>query len=300
MHGLDELRHRLSGGVTPAMATPLMDDGHQVNPAGIPPLVEFLIAAGVRGLFVGGTTGEGILLSMEQRRRLHEETVKAVAGRVPVLLHVGAIENVTAVRLAGHAREIGADGVVAVAPYFYPIHEAARLDYFRAVAAGAPEMPFLAYDIPHMAVNGVSPAMLKQMGDTIPNFAGVKTSHGDAQHIRALIDAAPAGTLVLAGNERIALGSLALGANGLISGLSTAVPEPFVALTQAFTAGNLSAAQATQQQINRLLDLIPAGARIGAIKQVLVDRGIPVGGPVPPRPGVETAIWPPMREIIGA
>jgi len=297
MKNMSTLRQQISGGVTPAMATPLTDDGKQVHAAIIPQLVDFLISAGVRGLFVGGTTGEGILLPAAQRRILHEKTIKAVAGRVPVLVHVGTIETATATTLAVHAQEIGADGLVAVAPYFYPLHEAARLDYFQAVAAAAPHTPFFAYDIPHMAVNGVSPAMVQQMGATIPNFAGVKTSHGDAQHIRALIDAAPAGTLVLAGNERIALGSLALGAHGLISGLSTAMPEPFVTLTQAMMAGNLETARATQHKINRLLDLIPAGARMGAIKQVLAERGIPVGDPVPPRPAVRDDLWPQMAAV---
>ncbi len=289
----------LSAGVTPAMATPLTGDGFQVNRAVIPQLVNFLISAGVRGLFIGGTTGEGILLSATQRRLLHEEVLTAASGRVPVLVHVGAIESATATILAAHAQEIGADGRVAVAPYYYPIHEAARLDYFRTVAAAAPDTPFFAYDIPHMAVNGVSPAMLHQIGATIPNFAGVKTSNHDAQVIRALIDAAPAGTLILAGNERIALGSLALGAHGLISGLSTAVPEPFVALTQAVAAGNLETARNIHQQINRLLDLIPAGARLGAIKQVLAERGIAVGDPVPPRPGPGAdPLWPRMAAVL--
>lgn len=299
MSEFNTLLSSLSGGVTPAMATPLTDDGYHVQINVLPPLVDFLLTAGVAGLFVGGTTGEGILLSLEQRQVLHENVVRIVAGRAPVLIHVGAVETATAETLARHAQDTGATGIVAVAPYFYPIHETARLAYFQAVAAAAPRLPFFAYDIPHMAVNGVSPAMLKSMGETIPNFAGVKTSHADMQHIRALIDAAPDGTLVLAGNERIALGSLALGAHGLISGLSTAVPEPFVALTRAFCAGDLATAQAAQNQINRLLDLLPAGARIGAIKQILVERGVPVGGPVPPRPTpAPGSVWPHMAGML--
>jgi dihydrodipicolinate synthase/N-acetylneuraminate lyase len=127
----------------------------------------------------------------------------------------------------------------------------------------------------------------------------VKTSHSDAQHIRSLIDAAPDEAIVLAGNERIALGSLALGADGLISGLSTAIPEPFVAMTRAFAAGDLAEAQKQQRIINQLLDWLPGGARIGAIKQILVERGIAAGRPMPPRPADTQSRWPEMRALIG-
>jgi dihydrodipicolinate synthase/N-acetylneuraminate lyase len=150
----------------------------------------------------------------------------------------------------------------------------------------------LAYDIPHMAVNGVSPALLARLAADLPAFAGIKTSNHDAQAIRRLVEAAPPASLVLAGNERIALGALALGARGLISGLSTAVPEPFVRLTAAFFAGDLAAAQDQQRRVNAMLDLIPAGFRIGALKSLLIQRGIAAGPPVPPRPALAKDDWP--------
>ena len=129
-------------------------------------------------------------------------------------------------------------------------------------------------------------------------MAGIKCSHPDAQHIRQLIDAAPQLALY-AGNERIALGSLALGAQGLISGLTTAVPEPFVALARTFAAGDLAAAQEQQRLINRLLDLIPAEARIGALKLILQQRGIPVGPAVPPRPTPQDLpLWSKMQACL--
>jgi dihydrodipicolinate synthase/N-acetylneuraminate lyase len=104
---------------------------------------------------------------------------------------------------------------------------------------------------------------------------------------------------VLAGNERIALGSLAMGAGGLISGLSTAIPEPFVSLTEAFVAGDWEQARAEQQRINRLLDRMPAGARIGAIKEILQQRGIEMGPPVPPRPAANCPdLWQELKQLL--
>lgn len=281
------------------MATPLTPDGYTVNSDAIGPLVDLLIEAGVKGLFVGGTTGEGILLEREQRQRLHEEVIAAVSGRVPVLVHVGANTTREARALAEHANELKADAVVLIPPTFLPMPDDALLAYCEEIAALVPHRPFLVYDIPHLAVNGINPLLLQRLRRDIPNLAGIKTSRLDAQVIRQVIDVAGDQALVLAGNERIALGSLALGATGLISGLATAVPEPFVALTQAFAAGNIAEARQEQRRINRLLDLMPPDARIGAIKVILQQRGIDVGPAVPPRPTpTHLPLWEQMKATL--
>lgn len=293
------LHGRLAAGVLPAMATPLHDDGYTVNSAVVPDLVDFLIEAQVRGLFVGGTTGEGILLAPRERISLHETALMAAAGRVPVLLHVGANTTAEAVALARHAASLPADAIVVITPTFYAMPDDALLAYFVEIAAAAPELPLLVYDIPQMAVNGISPELLAHLANKVPNFAGVKCSRPDAQMIRRLIDAAAPNVGLYAGNEAIALGSLALGAHGLISGLATAVPEPFVALTGSFARGNTAAAQEEQRRVNRLLALLPAGARIGAIKGILQQRGLPVGPCVPPRPTPEVpGLWQAMKELL--
>jgi dihydrodipicolinate synthase/N-acetylneuraminate lyase len=267
----------------PAMATPLVGNGEAVHPGGIVSLTNFLIEAGVAGLFVGGTTGEGILLSREVRMALHAQTMKAVDGRLPVILHVGTNTTAETLTLARHAQEIGAAAVAAVTPFYYGMDDAALFDYYQCIAETVPDMPLLGYDIPHMAVNGISPGLVTRLAAEIPSFAGIKCSRLDAQMVRALIDAGTAETMVLAGNERIAAGLLALGAHGLVSGFATAVPEPYVALTKAFREGDLAEVRRLQQLVNRILDEIPAAVRIGAIKAVLIQRGIEVGTAVPPR-----------------
>ncbi|MEZ4516731.1 MAG: dihydrodipicolinate synthase family protein [Chloroflexota bacterium] len=110
------LKHALSGGVSPAMATPLIPGTYTVNLDVIPQLVDFLIGAGAKGLFVGGTTGEGILLDTDQRKALHEAGIMAAAGRVPVLVHVGAQRTATAIELAQHSVALGVDAIVAITP----------------------------------------------------------------------------------------------------------------------------------------------------------------------------------------
>jgi dihydrodipicolinate synthase/N-acetylneuraminate lyase len=263
----------------------------------VPQLVDFLVDKGVKGLFVGGTTGEGLVLALEERMRLHETAITAVNQRIPILLHIGANDTKTAVALTQQATQLQPDAIVAIPPTFFGMDEDALSDYFHIIANTAPELPLLLYDIPHMAVNGISPTLFARLKRELPQLAGVKTSRPDAQIIRQHIDIAAGDLLVLAGNERIALGSLAMGADGLISGLSTAVPEPFVALTQAIGDGDLAAARQAHQTINRILNLMPV-RRIGGIKQILTERGIPMGTAVPPRPMPTEAIWPNMKPLI--
>jgi dihydrodipicolinate synthase/N-acetylneuraminate lyase len=282
------------------MATPLEADGYTIDFDAVDRLAEFLIAAGVKGLFVGGTTGEGILLSGEQRVRLHERAAEAAGGRVALIVHVGANTTAASATLAEHAESIAADAIAAVTPYYYQIHDGALLDYYRAIAAAAPSTPLLAYDIPHLAVNSIGPELLIELAREIPTYAGIKSSQSDAQFVRQLIDASKPSGIVLTGNERVALGALALGADGLITGLATAVPEPFVALTAAFESDDMEEAQRQQGIINRILDLFPNGARIGAIKSILTQRGIPAGPPVPPRPRppADWNVWPQIHALL--
>jgi dihydrodipicolinate synthase/N-acetylneuraminate lyase len=292
------LKSRVRDGVSPAMATPLVPGTHTVNLAVVPSLVDFLAGKGVKGLFVGGTTGEGTQLDLDQREALHEAAAAAAGGRVAVLLHVGAQRAEDAIRLARHAAGLRPDAIVAMTPTFYGMSDAALTRYFGAIAAAAPDVPLFLYDIPQFAVNGISPALLSTLARELPSLAGLKSSRVDIQIVRQLIDALPADKILLAGNESASLGSLALGADGLISGLSTAIPEPFVGMTRAFAAGNMAEAREWQRCINRLLGVL-GGARIGGIKAILNQRGIAVGPPVPVLDATDEPLWPRAAEVLG-
>lgn len=295
---IQALKTKILHGVSPAMATPVLADGVTVNTAVIPQLVQFLIDTGAKGLFVAGTTGEGILFDVQQRIRLAEAAVLAMNGRLPVILHVGANRMDTAVALTRHAAELGVDGIAAVTPYYYGVHDDALVNYYRTVSEAAPEIPLLLYDIKHMAVNGIAPTLIPKLIDAVPTLAGIKSSLSDAQLIRQQIAAFADSHIVLVGNEAIAMSSLAMGAHGMISGLSTAVPEPFVALTKAVGEGDLETARKWHKTINQLLRKLPDGARIGAIKAILTERGIGVGTAVPPRPMPTQPVWPTLKNIL--
>lgn len=292
------LKSRVRDGVSPAMATPLVPGTHTVNLEVVPQLVDFLAGKGVKGLFIGGTTGEGTQLDLDQREALHEAAAAAAGGRVAVLLSVGAQRTEDAMRLTRHAVGLRPDAIVAMTPTFYGMSDAALARYYGAIADAAPDVPLFLYDIPQFAVNGISPALLNTLSRDLPTLAGLKSSRVDVQMVRQLIDTLPPEKILLAGNESAALGSLALGADGLISGLSTAIPEPFVAMTRAFAAGDIDEAREWQQCINRLLGVL-AGVRVGGIKAILNQRGVEVGPPVPVLDTTDEPLWARAAEILG-
>lgn len=293
------LKQKLAGGVAPATVTPLHPNSYRVNTAVSLPFVNFLIDKGVAGLFVGGTTGEGILLDRAEREKHHASMMTAVNGRIPVILHIGDNNLDNAISLARHAQELGADAIAAVTPYYYGMHDDGLAKYYEAIGTAVPHMPLFLYSIPQMAINAVSPALITRLSKSVPSMAGIKTSQTHADDVRRVIQAMPDDKIVLAGNEGIATGLLALGADGLISGFATAVPEPFVALTQAVAGGNLAEARRQQQIINQMVACLPSGARIGALKMILAQRGIDVGTAVPTLPTPSHGVWDSIKEIVG-
>ncbi len=292
------LREKLTGGVAPAIVTPLLPGSYAVDTAVIPQLVDFLIDRDVKGVFIGGTTGEGPFLDIEARQQLAEAAVSAVNGRIVTILHIGGMRTETAVSLARHAATLGVDAIAAVTPFYYGMHDDGLAAYFHAVADAAPGIPLFLYEIPHMAVNGISPGLAARLSVEIPSLAGVKCSNQSVQAVRRLLDALPPEKFVLIGNETAALGSLALGCVGMVSGLSTAVPEPFVGLAKAFAAGDMDEARRQQHIINQLLLHMPPGARIGGIKAILGSRGVAVGTAVPTLPMPDASPWPAMQDLI--
>ena len=295
-----QLKSHLSHGVAPALATPLQADGMTVNTAVTNQLIHFLAERGTTGVLIGGTTGEGIMLSLAERIRLHQagiEACKEVNRPYTSVVQVGANNVQDTLTLTQHAIQHQADLLLVLCPYFLGMNDDDLFSYFATVSQAAGDTPMMVYDIPHLAVNGISPALLKRLG-ALSNFGGIKCSRGDGQIIRQLIDALPEGMLFLAGNEKIALGSLTMGAHGMISGLSTAIPEPFVVLCQAVGAGDLAAARRAHTQINTLLTMYDGARRIGSIKQILQERGVPVGTPIPPRVAVSRPIWGAMADYL--
>ena len=267
-------------GVVPPICTPLTPD-RQVDLPSVRRLCGFLLEAGVDGIFVGGSTGEASYLGDGTRQQVLRAVIDTVAGQVPVL--AGVIDTATerVVDQAIAAQKVGADAVVATAPFYAPTHPAEMDHHFRSIAS-AVQLPVIAYDIPGF-VHNTLPASVVSVLAADGVLAGLKDSSGDLTAMRTVLDMIPADFPVFTGSETVADLGLALGARGIVPGLGNVDPHGFVRLCRAGLAGDTAAAAQEQERLRRLFGLIDAGDKnrmgqyssaIGAFKAALVLRGV--------------------------
>jgi 4-hydroxy-tetrahydrodipicolinate synthase len=268
-------------GTITAMATPF--DAHgALDVEATKQLAVWLAERGVDAIFVGGTIGEGLLLSLDERRRLTEAAVEAVGDRIAVLAQVGCASTADSVALAEHAAKAGVSGVVVLSPFFFQVDDAAMTAHFAAVAAAVPDTPTYIYNIPGNTRNTITPAVMSALLDQAPNFPGLKDSSRDLVLLQAFVKLAPPGFAVLVGSDSVLLSGLAAGAVGVVSGTSTLFPEPVVDVVRAFETGDIEAARAAQQRLDELIAVVNMGPPFAGYKAGLALRGVPVGGVRPP------------------
>lgn len=282
--------HLRLAGIIPATYTPLRPDG-RIDLDAIPPFVERLLGDGVTGLYVCGSTGEGVSLSSAERREVAAAFVQATGGRVPVIVHVGHDSLAEAADLAGHAAEIGANATSAMPPCYFPIRDAAMaVECVAAIAAAAPNLPFYYYHIPAMtgvAIDVVE--LLKLAGEQIANFAGVKyTAH--TLHEFAECAAFDGGRFeMLSGYDEMLLPALAVGARAAIGSTFNAAAPLYLRLMAAFEAGDLDAARAEQLRAVALVRAVMRFPFHPAMKAILALIGPSCGACRPPLPRLTPA-----------
>jgi 4-hydroxy-tetrahydrodipicolinate synthase len=255
------------------MVTPFVgESAERVDVASLRRLCDFLIEAGVHGLYPCGTTGENALLTTAERMTVAQTVVEAAGRRVPVFVHTGAAGTAETVALTRHAREIGADGVGAITPYYYAYTDDDLRRHYLAAAEAAAPLPLYLYNLPSYARNRISPALADALRRAAPNIVGIKDSSGDLDALRAFRGIPDFS--VLSGTDGMNLAALDLGCDGMISGNANACPAPFVALWDTWQAGDREAAVAAQQSIDLVRDALGGGARLADFKAVLVARGV--------------------------
>ena len=166
-------------------------------------LTDFLIERGINCLFVGGSTGEVIFLSAEERKKLSEFVIRHTAGRIPVIVQTGAETTQITVELTLHAKRSGATAASILVPYYFRYENEALLAYFETIAETVPDFPILLYIFPAFTGNDVSPALLKWLGDNVPNLVGMKVSNPDLirfQDYLSVVDSASSPSLASTGS----------------------------------------------------------------------------------------------------
>lgn len=277
------MNFRVQGVVVPLL-TPY-DGRGDFDAVKLRPLVDFLIERGVHGFFPGGSTGEGPLLSNDERRACCEAVVEAAAGRVPVIMQTGATTTVETLALTRHARESGAAAAALIAPYYYTHADETLIRHFCTVADAVPDFPIYLYNYPAVSSNSLSPALAAAVAERCPNVVGIKDSSGVLGNLVAYSRLRSGRFNTFSGSDGQALAALAVGADGCVSGNANVVPEIVVALYAAAAAGDLAAARRMQARLDRARQIMGDGGHLALFKGLLAHRGVELGdvrAPLPP------------------
>ena len=202
-----------------AAVTPLRDQGAALDLGAVPPYVDFLAEGGLDGILALGTTGEGILLSVPERRQVAEAFVASARDRLDVAVHCGAQTTADTVELARHATAAGADAVAVIGPPYYAYDEEALYAHFAAAAEAAGETPFYLYEFKARTGYSIPLSVIERLGVRV---AGLKVSN---QPFEAVAPYLMDGKDVFVGAESLVERGLAEGAAGSVSGLAAAFPE---------------------------------------------------------------------------
>jgi dihydrodipicolinate synthase/N-acetylneuraminate lyase len=253
-------------GVLAAAATPLRDGGRSLDEAAFASLVDFLAGGGLDGLLALGTTGEGILLSVSERRRVAELFAEAASGRLQVAVHCGAQTTADTVALAEHAAALSVAGVAVIAPPYFKLDARALLDHFVAAAAACTPTPFYVYEFAATSGYAVPPHVVHELRERAPNLAGLKVSDTPWERFRPyLIE----GLDVFVGPEALITRGIGAGAVGAVSALATAFPELVASCVR----------EPSEERATRLADLretIERFPRHAALKHVVGRRGVSI------------------------
>ena len=253
-------------GALAAAATPLRDSGTALDEDAFGPLTDFLAGSGLDGLLALGTTGEGILLSAAERRRVAELFVEAAAGRLDVAVHCGAQTTADTVTLAEHAAGLGVAGVAVIAPPYFALDDLALLEHFGAAANACAPTPFYVYEFARTSGYAVPPCVVDALRERAPNLAGLKVSDAPWDRFRPyLIE----GLDIFVGPEALITQGMEAGAVGAVSALGTAFPELVAACVR----------EPTAERAVRLAELRTAIERFprhAALKHALGRRGVAI------------------------
>jgi N-acetylneuraminate lyase len=269
-------------GILPALITPMDDDGAAVNYDSLGRLVEQQIHHGVSGFFVCGGTGEGLLLTPEERSRVLAGVIEAAGGRATVIAHIGAMDTATAARLAAEAVALGADAVSAVPPIYFRVDDDALVEHYRLIGEAAGGVPLYPYQIPSATGVDVNARLMERLL-SIPSLAGIKYSSYNLYDMRNIIELAPGRLSVLSGFDEVCLAALSMGAHGAIGSTYNVMPATFAALYRAMEAGDLAGARELQFRANRLIKALLTAPLIAGLKVLLSAHGIPCGAPRRPQ-----------------
>jgi dihydrodipicolinate synthase/N-acetylneuraminate lyase len=273
-----KIDRKFTGIICPIL-TPFDKKG-EVDIIALQSLVDFLIDHGIDGIMPCGTTGEGMLLSIEERKLVAETVVGQTKGRIDVMVHTGCITTAQTIELTIHAQAIGANGASVITPYFFSYDDEALFEFYISVAKTVPDFPIALYCYPGSAKHRISLALFNRLRENAQNIAALKLSDPNLILFQEYVQAGGEEFCTLCGVDALALPALSVGGVGQVSGNANVFPEVFCRLYAAFAAGDLQEAKRQQVMINRIRAIFKDD--LVYFKAAMRFRGIRVGDPRPP------------------
>src|SRR6202163_2634642 len=260
-----ESQHRIHGTLAAAV-TPLTGTDGSVDADGIDAVVDFYARAGLDGILALGTTGEGVLFSLDERRDAADEFVTSAHHRLAVVVHCGAQSTHDTVALADHAAGIGAAGVAVIPPPYFMLDADAIWAHLDAAASACAPTPFYVYEFAPRSGYAVPVEVIERLRDSAPNLAGLKVSDAPFERVEPYL---LPGLDVFIGAEGLIAQGMAFGADGAAFGLAAALPESTISAVASRSAED----SARASRVRASLDVAPFHA---ALKWILRLRGVAI------------------------
>ena len=273
-------------GVFPAFYA-CYDANGEIDPAAVKALTRFFIRKGVKGVYVGGSSGECIYQGVSERKLLLENVMEAAEGKLVVIAHVACNNTRDSQELARHAESLGVDAIASIPPIYFRLPDHAIAKYWNDISSAAPNTDFIIYNIPQLAGVALTLPLLKEMLKN-PNVVGVKNSSMPVQDIQMFKDEGTKGGrpfVVFNGPDEQFISGLMMGADGGIGGTYGVMPELYVRLYELFQAGKREEARALQYDLDNIIYALCAAKcnLYASIKEALRRReGLDLGGVRPP------------------
>jgi 4-hydroxy-tetrahydrodipicolinate synthase len=251
------------------------DTGHQVDFGALKALIAWYVESGVHGLSICGSQGEFFALDRDEHIRIMEQTVDAVAGRIPVYAGTGAVSTRSAISLTQAAETIGVDVSMVITPSFISPRADELEQHFKAIAR-ATRLPILLYNNPPRTHLNIAPGLFAECAK-IDNIVGIKDSSGDVTQVIEYVRMTQGDKLVFAGRDTIILAILLYGAHGAISPAANVFPRLLVRLYDEFRAGHLEDARRISNQLAPLRMAWELGSFPVVIKEAMALVGRDAG-----------------------
>lgn len=265
-------------GIIPAFYA-CYDEQGEVSAEGTRALARHLVTKGVKGLYVGGSSGECIYLEKEERMKTLEAVMAEVKGECTVIAHVACNNTRESCQLAAHAESLGVDAIASIPPIYFHLPEHAIAKYWNDISAAAPNTDFIIYNIPQLAGVALTPSLFKEMRKN-PRVIGVKNSSMPTYDIETWRRLGGEDFAVFNGPDEQYVAGRVTGASGGIGGTYSVMPELFLKMDSLIRAGEMAMAEEIQHEVNGIIESMCSchGNMYAVAKKVLeINSGLHCG-----------------------